>query len=205
MSSDFRTDSVVIDAIGNLSKKSFLEVGCGLGKWGYSIKLGWSGEPTYSVGVDAWPKNLHFVKAHGVYDDVILADARALPFADKSIDTVIACAFLHCMKKSDGFILINEIERVSTGKTILTVPNNETTFAVDPENPFEEDCSNWTSTDLKNLGYEIKGVGFQFKGHRFLPSVLTGLSQVKILSGFGEILVAKKNTCRSSIRRTNQK
>jgi len=194
MSSDFRLDPVVMQSIGDLNNRKFLDVGCGFGKWGYAVKLGWSGAVEYTVGLDVWRLNLKFVKKHKVYDDVILADARFLPFANKSFNIACACEFIHCLNKDEGIVILNELERVSGQRTIVSVPNKGMTFGVDPENPFEKNVSEWSAKELRNLGYDIMGIGFQFKGRRISPIILSGLTKISLLNKFAELLVGKKET-----------
>ena len=192
MSSDFRLEAVVMPFLGNLNDRTFLDVACGLGKWGYSIKLGWSGVPRYTVGIDIWRPNLRFVKHHRAYDDVILADARFLPLVTKSFDIACACEFLLHFKKSEGLAVLEEVERVSRRRIVVSVPNKNVRFGEDPDNPFEKTISQWSTRDLEDLGYKVKGVGFQIRGHRISSHILSGLTYISILKGFAEIIVGKK-------------
>lgn len=57
-----------------------------------------------------------------------IADARDLPFADNSFDLVISINTIHNLESDDCVIALKEIERVSRGKSFLTVDayrNNE--------------------------------------------------------------------------------
>jgi ubiquinone/menaquinone biosynthesis C-methylase UbiE len=192
MSSDFRLDSVIIHQIGNLDKLNFLDVACGLGKWGFSVRLGWSGNPEYVVGVDAWRPNLENVRRHKIYDDVVLADARHLPFINASFDVVLACEFLINLEKADGITVIKEAERAASRKTIVSVPNRKTTYGVDSENPLEKNISRWSDKDLKNLGYHVTGIGFQMGGKRLSSNILSGITSISALNRFAELIVGTK-------------
>jgi len=192
MSSDFRLDTIIMHSIGNLDGKRFLDVACGLGKWGYAVKLGWSGFPKYSVGLDVWRQHLKFVKYYNVYDDVVLADAKHLPFKEKSFDVICACEFLLHVKKSDWSQVLSEIERVSNQSVVVSVPNLK--VPLDPENPFEKDVSAWSVKDLRSFGYKVRGIGFQLGGHRIpnLCYVLSGLTYLPLFVRFAEIIIGTK-------------
>jgi len=192
MSSDFRLDSIIVQCIGNLNHREFLDVACGQGKWGFSIKLGWSGNPEYSVGLDVWRQNLKFAKHHRIYDDFVLADAKFLPFMDRSFGAVCACEFLLHVRKSDGYRVLEELERVSKKTIVISVPNKVVKVGLDRENPFEKDLSGWSAKDLRKRGYKVRGVGFQISGRRISTNVLAGLTFIPSLNRFAELIVGKK-------------
>lgn len=52
---------------------------------------------------------------------VKVADARALPFKDKSFDLVISINTIHNLEKNDLARALQEIERVSKGNSFITV------------------------------------------------------------------------------------
>lgn len=193
MSSDFRLDSIIIQSIGNLNDQEFLDVACGQGKWGFAVKLGWSGNPRRSIGLDIWRRNLEFAKHHEIYDDLILADARFLPFLDRSFDVVCACEFLLHVQKSEGTRVLEEVERVSRNTVVISVPNKVVKVGLDRENPYEKDLSGWSAKDLKERGYKVRGVGFQVRGRQISRNVLAGLTYLPSLNRFAELIVGKKN------------
>ncbi len=94
----------------------FLDVGCGTG--GTLDYLRSHGE---AIGLDAEPLALEFCRQRG-YRNLILADATALPFADGSIDAVIALDVLEHI--SDHTTAAREITRILSpgGMLYVTVP-----------------------------------------------------------------------------------
>jgi len=196
MSSDFRLDGIVMQLIGDLDKGTFLDIACGLGKWGYLVRLGWSGNPDYTVGVDAWRPNLEHVKLRKVYDDLVMADAKHLPFKQTSFNVVCATEFLICLEKEDGFMVLKEAERVANRRVVVSVPNRKTTFGEDDKNPYDMNVSTWSEKDLKKLGYRIVGVGFQVGGHRLSTRLLSGITSMSILNRFAELIVGRKEISR---------
>jgi ubiquinone/menaquinone biosynthesis C-methylase UbiE len=56
-----------------------------------------------------------------VRDDVQVADARSLPFPDKSFDVVVSINTVHNLDRVDCIRALSEIERVARGKAFITV------------------------------------------------------------------------------------
>jgi len=57
----------------------------------------------------------------GMSDNVQVADARELPFEDNSFDVVTSINTVHNLEKDDLAKALKEIERVSRGKSFITV------------------------------------------------------------------------------------
>jgi SAM-dependent methyltransferase len=76
-----------------------LDLGCGEGRAGRVLRaLGHA--PV--IGVDASPTLAAMARERGDYDEVVNADAAALPLGDDSVDLVIAFMSLHDMDDLDG-------------------------------------------------------------------------------------------------------
>jgi ubiquinone/menaquinone biosynthesis C-methylase UbiE len=193
VSSDFRLDSIIVQSIGDIDKETFLDIACGLGKWGYLVRLGWSGNPEYVVGIDVWRPNLEHVKERKVYDDLVMADAKFLPFTERSFNVVCATEFLINLRKEEGFKVLNEAERVADLRVVVSVPNRKTTFGADERNPFEKNVSRWSEKDFTKLGYRVTGLGFQIGGRRLSTHFLSGITSVSILNRFAELIVGRKD------------
>jgi ubiquinone/menaquinone biosynthesis C-methylase UbiE len=86
MSSSYLLDPFILTVLAERGK-SYLDIGCGKGKWDYLIKTSHK-PPAYIVGGDIDPYNIRYAKNHNVYDDVVLFDGRYLPFRDDSFDMV---------------------------------------------------------------------------------------------------------------------
>lgn len=158
MSSSYLLDPFVITLL--LEKgKSYLDVACGRGKWGYLLKTSHK-PPGYIVGVDLNINFVKYVKFHNVYDDVVLCDGRLLPFRDNSFDIAFALEVIEHMSKHEGYKLLKEIERIAREKVIVSTPLRGARYWYSNM----EHVSRWTVSDLCKRGYMVRGIGFSFLG-----------------------------------------
>jgi SAM-dependent methyltransferase len=78
-----------------------LDLGCGEGRVGVRLReLG-----HVPIGVDTSPTLAAAARARGVYDEVVEADAAAMPFGDGAFDLVVAFMSLHDMDDAAGAVL----------------------------------------------------------------------------------------------------
>jgi ubiquinone/menaquinone biosynthesis C-methylase UbiE len=158
MSSSYLLDPFVLTLLTERGK-SYLDIGCGRGKWGYLIKTSHK-PPSYIVGSDIELSNLRWVKEHKIYDDVVLLDGGHLPFRDNSFDIVLAIEVIEHMEKMSGEKLLNEAERVSRKRVIVSTPLLGARYWYSRRHH----VSKWTVSDLHKRGYKVRGVGFSFFG-----------------------------------------
>jgi len=152
--------------------KAILDVGCGDTSSIRHIK-------TYKVGVDHCLSHLERSRREALQDDYIVGDIRFLPFRSKSFDCVVATEVLEHLSKEDGWMCLEELERVACNKVVLTTPNG---FLNVPSH-----LSGWIAKELKAKGYKVYGMhGLRFlyhvRGGRAVPKSLlfasmAGLSQ----------------------------
>jgi ubiquinone/menaquinone biosynthesis C-methylase UbiE len=149
-----------------------LDLACGRGKWGYLLRSNWwstkngrgDEEPELLVGLDVFLPFLRKMKYHRVYDDVVHSDATCLPFRNGVFDTVLASEVIEHMDRDLGRLLLKEIERVAKKVVIVTTPNfmRRRGGLNTPEgfNPYEKHVARWGMRELKDVGYNVRGVGF---------------------------------------------
>jgi len=167
--SPLELDPIVIDKVcGDL----ILDVGCGYGKWGFLVKkYFWStqdGEATREpvvIGVDLFSSSLKRLRNHQIYDALINADATALPFKDKTFDTVFGMELIEHLPKQEGIGLLHELERVARRCVLISTPNYPDfrggLEGVDGFNLHENHLSYWKPGELRALGYRCYGVGMK--------------------------------------------
>ena len=100
------------------SESSLLDIGCAKGFMLHDIV---EGIPKITVkGIDvseyAITNSMEDIKPH-----IQVADARELPFEDSSFDVVISINTIHNLEKNELAKALQEIERVSRGKSFITV------------------------------------------------------------------------------------
>jgi len=100
-------------------KGDILDIGCGFGEF-----VGIVFDNMVEVGIDINKKDLVKAASGKSYKNLILADARKLPFDDGSFDCVVSISTLEHIKKVDK--AIEEVERVlkKGGIFIFSVPTN---------------------------------------------------------------------------------
>lgn len=179
--------------VHNVLGDSFLDVGCGHGKWGYLLKkYRWSSgsEPTVT-GIDLFEPHIRSLEQQKVYDTLLVAPATEMPFDDKSFDSAIACEVLEHVTQAEGSKLISELKRVSRLSFVVTTPNfsclrggGET---IDGYNEHEAHKHNFLYEEFRNLGFtQIVGVGLKTPSFR-LSRALGSLSHY--FPRFGQYLV----------------
>lgn len=100
--------------------KPVLDLGCGFGEFG-----GVFFKSQIEVGVDIDYKEIERAAARGKYKKTIVADARNLPFGDKSFNSVISISTLEHIP--DNYHVFKEAYRVLKpgGKFYFTVPTSK--------------------------------------------------------------------------------
>lgn len=167
--------------VNNLEGTSFLDVGCGHGKWGYLLKkYRWSKTtPVEVTGIDLFEPHIRALEREGTYDRLLSASATELPFPDKSFDSAVACEILEHLSQADGPRLMSELRRVCRRSFVVTTPNFDCLRGggetMDGFNEHEAHKHNFLYGEFKSLGFtQIVGLGLQlpsFKLSRALGSL----------------------------------
>lgn len=153
-------DEHVLDLLaGNLDNTDILDVGSGFGSWGYMIRTRSEGSPRMT-GLDMWIPYINRICFLKIYDDMICADAKELPFRDDSFDLVLACEILEHLPRGDGPYFLNELERVARGTVIVTTPHGIWTQGPINDNRYERHRSTWLLDDFKKRRYSVRLIDF---------------------------------------------
>lgn len=106
------------DHFGLNRKSSVLDVGCGKGFMMHDLAELIPGITVKGIDISEYAieNAIEDMKPH-----VQVADARYLPFADKSFDVLISINTIHNLEKNECAKALQEIERVSRGKGFVTV------------------------------------------------------------------------------------
>ncbi|RLI96132.1 MAG: hypothetical protein DRP00_05825 [Candidatus Aenigmatarchaeota archaeon] len=164
------------------------DVACGMGKWGLLLRI--HHQKLYIVGVDLSTKNISLAKATHAYDDLIIADARQLPFRDHSIDYVMACEVIEHLNRRDGIRMIYELERIASLKILLTIP-----YAVWWYTKVRGHITRYSPKELRKLGFKVRGIGSNMQSKNRIGSLLRHFilkPLAYVIPEMGEFLVAIK-------------
>ena len=169
------TSPLAIDAlvVNNVIGSSFLDVGCGHGKWGFLLKkYRWSTNSLTTVtGIDLFEPHIRSLEKHQIYDSLRVASATELPFDDKSFDSSIACEVLEHLTEDQGPVLISELKRVSRLSFVVTTPNYDCLRGggqtLDGFNEYEAHQHNFLFGEFRRLGFtQIVGVGLKTPSYK---------------------------------------
>jgi ubiquinone/menaquinone biosynthesis C-methylase UbiE len=96
---------------------TFLDIGCGTGEY-LAEATKFSSEV---LGVDLSKHYLLNIKKRGIKSHLILADATALPFKDRSVECILCSETIEHIPNTS--LAIKEIARVHYSKVIISTPN----------------------------------------------------------------------------------
>ncbi|MFB0522645.1 MAG: class I SAM-dependent methyltransferase [Candidatus Bathyarchaeia archaeon] len=139
----------------DLEGLEILDVACGFGSWGYQIRILKEGSP-FLLGLDVWKPYILRTRKAKIYDEIVVADARFLPFKNNVFDIVIACEVLEHLNRKDGLRLVQQIERVCRTKAIASTPLGFKRQAEIAGNPHQKHLLGWQADDLTRLGYKTR-------------------------------------------------
>jgi SAM-dependent methyltransferase len=153
---DLILDPVVLNFFQKEGIETVLDIGCGYGLFGYMIRMekDFKGE---LIGMDAYPPYIEKLKRHSgaVYDSLVIADARHLPFKSGAVDTVLASEVIEHLPREGGIELIGEAERVGRKLVLFTTPRGHLPQGTHNGNDLEAHLSGWSERDFSDRGYGI--------------------------------------------------
>jgi len=161
--------SPILSEIKHFQPKTILDVGCGLGVYGFLCriyldlyddvnffeKLKNRKNKQWDITIDAiegFEEYLPFIP-RWAYDNVLVGNVLNIltTIEDKKYDLILALAIIEHLTKEEGKVFIKEMRRVSK-QIILSVPK-EWKEQVVPDNPFETHKSHWTDSELRESGF----------------------------------------------------
>jgi len=113
-----------------------------------------------AVGLDVFRPYLKKCHELGVYDDLILCDARSLPFRPMSFEIVLCIEVLEHMERREGERLLRAMETVARDQVILSTPIGKQNPSYDA-NPYQEHKYVWKPVQLREFNYMLRGSGLR--------------------------------------------
>lgn len=163
--------STIVGCAEALQPQSVLDVGTGMGQYGFLLRNNLEGEHLFEVdGTRGWqrPREQWRVRIDGIegfagyltpvhawaYQEVRIGDALELlpQVADASYDLVLAIDILEHFETADGLRLLAECRRVARRLALISTPKTFHAQLV-PANPFENHRSVWSAEQLADAGY----------------------------------------------------
>jgi len=143
---------------------SILDVGCGENSClKYATK-----KRVHTVGLDIFLPYILHSKSQKLHGDYVLADARFLGLKEDSFDCVIALDLIEHLTKKEGHNLLKSLEKIAKKKIIIFTPNGFLPQSSYDSNIYQAHKSEWNVTELRQLGYKIKGINglYLLRGER---------------------------------------
>jgi SAM-dependent methyltransferase len=164
--------SAIVCWTENLAPQSVLDIGAGLGQYGFMLRQRLEALNLFKIeGDQAWqrPKNEWRIVIDGIegyaryltpvhewaYNKIMVGEALELlsAIATGSYELAIAIDVLEHFDEESGLRLLKEMQRVSSRAALISTPKEFMPQDV-PANPYENHRSLWTYETLKNSGFE---------------------------------------------------
>ncbi len=163
--------SSIVGFIEELAPTSILDVGIGMGQYGFLARTNLEGEHLFVVdGLNGWqrPKSEWQVRIDGIegcaayltpvheyaYNKVMIGNALDLlpSIPADTYDLVLAIDILEHLEKGEGYRFLAEIKRIARHFALVSTPKEFMPQEI-PANPYENHRSLWLADDLIQAGY----------------------------------------------------
>ena len=185
----------------DFSEKIIIDFACGFGTWGHVIRsmIFQGGDKAYMVGCDVFKAFLKKNKKYNPYDDLIVCDARYLPFKEKSANIVLCFEMIEHMDKPEGFTLLSQLDIIAKDKLVLSTPNGFMEQHGTESIQFEEHKSFWLAKDFEQKGFRVlkTGKGLEWESIARSLRLINVIDRLDLLrfrnKWHGIMIVAEKN------------
>jgi ubiquinone/menaquinone biosynthesis C-methylase UbiE len=163
--------SSIVGFAEGLQPKSVLDVGTGMGQYGFLLRNNLEAEGLFEIDGPQGrqrPKAQWRIRIDGIegfagyltpvhewaYQRVLVGDALQVlaTLPDRAYELVLAIDILEHFEKADGWKLLAELARVSSRAALVSTPRDFHAQRVEA-NPLEDHRSHWTAADLLSAGY----------------------------------------------------
>ncbi len=163
--------STIVRFIERASPSSILDVGVGMGQYGFLARINLENEHLFIVdGAQGWqrPKTewktiidgiegcaVYVTPVHQyVYNKLMIGDALSIlpTIPDDSYQLVIAIDILEHLEIADGLSFLAHLKRIASKAALVSTPKLFHEQVI-PANPFENHRSVWSDDDLEQAGF----------------------------------------------------
>lgn len=130
---------------------SVLDVGCSDGRGSIELTGVW-GCDIYRPHLREAGRTLHRRR-------VVQTDIRQLPYRSGAFDAVVALDVIEHFEKVDALRVVAEMERVARSVVVVMTPSGFVEQPGTPDEPWQEHRCGFEPEELRELGYEVAGVG----------------------------------------------
>ncbi len=163
--------SSIVGFFEKLAPSSILDVGIGMGQYGFLARTNLEGEHLFVVdGQNGWqrPKSEWHVRIDGIegcavyltpvhqyaYNEIKIGNALDLlpDIPACTYDLVLAIDILEHFEKADGVRFLTELKRIARQAALVSTPKEFIPQEI-PANPYENHRSHWLADDLIQVGF----------------------------------------------------
>jgi SAM-dependent methyltransferase len=205
-SSRYEHISDVISIISHIGYQSFLDVGCGFGRWGFlarefgDIYHGRYQKKDWLVKVDAVEIHRDYLgpQHEYLYDKIHLGKVEDLLGSLPSYDVIFAGDVLEHLEKDAAIKVIKGLFARADKALLVAIPLGKGWGQGELlDNPHEEHKAEWNSRDLKKAGACFVKEYYLPSGHRYGLAVWQRLG-LKVLPAFR---IQNKIKCKLGVRK----
>jgi len=128
-----------------------LDVGCSDGRGSVALAGAW--------GCDIYEPSLAKAARVARRRRVVRTDVRQLPYRSSTFDVVVALDVIEHFEKPDALAVMAEMARVSRGVVVVMTPSGFLAQPGTPEEPWQEHRCGFAANELRDLGFDVTGVG----------------------------------------------
>ena len=179
---------LALSKIPNCAPLKILEIGPGLGYWGFKLKSTQDYEP-HITGVELDPEYIERLNRLGLYDRIWAEDATELGgWTCSTYDLGFLSHVIEHIEKLKAITLIKELQKM-TNQIILIVPEgNSIAEGDDPDRLGGPHVSQWRQRDLSRLGFKSQLVKYSDRAGRVVGYFETAYFWLKGMDRGGDMV-----------------
>ncbi len=134
--------------------ESVLDVGCGTSALLRQIGI------KHTVGIEGYKPAFEKASQRKTHDQIVFGDVRNLLsyFQPRQFDACMALDVIEHLRKLDGLKLLDAMETIARRTVVIFTPNGFLPQKHLAADDLEEHLSGWEVAEMKQLGYEVKGM-----------------------------------------------